>query len=519
MKGGAHGEAKTATRRQLLVDRSDETKWLLLRTDLLLMPLMTFAYGMQYYDKAILATATLYGILDDLKLTSERYSTASACFYYGFLAGAFPMSVLVQRYKGQLNYVLGGCIILWGVLVMLTCVVSDYRGLYAQRIFLGFVEASVPPGFVAVTRMWYTKRQQPLRLGIWWSAVGLFLIVSGVINHRLGSAETSLAPWKLLFLVPGTVTIVFGLVIILLLPPTPLRPPVLPIKGYNKFTETQRLFIDSGVRANLTGNERAGSPWSWTQAREAMRDPNIPIFFFMATAIYISNGVVTVFGPLLIKAMGYTSLHATILQTPGGATAAVSIWFVSFFASRKWLVRTPFARTAMHVASCLPVIAGCVMCWRGDWNAKIVPLIGYYLVPIFGAPFVMMLGSCTANTAGSTKQAIASTAVFLGYNCGNIISSYILVASERREHYPTTFKIVIGCMGATMFLAILQGILYARENTRRDRLYGKTRIGQQYVDGDLKVGSEEEHNIEQEIDGINEQDQSDQQNKQFRYIY
>lgn len=30
-----------------------------------------------------------------------------------------------------------------------------------------FVEASVSPGFIAVTRLWYTKQEQPIRLGIW----------------------------------------------------------------------------------------------------------------------------------------------------------------------------------------------------------------------------------------------------------------------------------------------------------------------------------------------------------------
>lgn len=176
---------------------------------------------------------------------------------------------------------------LWGAITMLTCVVSDWRGLVAQRIFLGIVESAVSPGFVAVTRIWYTKTEQPLRLGIWYSATGLFSIFSGLVNHALGEANTSLAPWKLMFLVPGTITIVFGALLLLLLPPAPVHSPVLKVPYYNSFNPSDRAVLDGKVRRNLTGNERAGASWSWPQAREAAMDVHIWIYFLMATAIYV----------------------------------------------------------------------------------------------------------------------------------------------------------------------------------------------------------------------------------------
>jgi Major Facilitator Superfamily len=494
------------------------SRWISFRTDILLMPLLTIAFGMQYYDKAILGSATLFGILTDLNLIDPdgktyRYSQASACFYYGYLAGAIPMSILAQRWKGQLHIFLGVMVILWGIIVMLTCIVTDYRGLYAQRIFLGFVEASVSPGFVAITRMWYTKAEQPLRLGIWWSAVGLFSIVSGLINNALGRADTALADWKLMFLVPGAFTIFFGFLLLIFLPPSPLRSPLIPIPGFNKFNQEQREAIDTKVRRNMTGNERAGSSWNWEQAKEGLRDPQIYIFFLLATAIYVSNGAVTVFGPLLVKSIGFTSLRATILLTPGGATTAAGIYTVAFLATRKWVYRIPFARTALLIISCWPVIIGCAMCWRGNWEHKEIPLAGYYLIPIFGAPFVMMLGSCTANIAGSTKQAIASAAIFLGYNCGNIASSYILISKEKKDHYPTTFQIVIGCMCATMALAIIQALYLANENRKRDRLYGRS------VNSTNTSDEKEAQLKAAQLEETFNHDLTDRQNTNFRYTY
>ena len=49
---------------------------------------------------------------------------------------------------------------------------------------------------ISVSSMWYTKAELPLRLGIWYSATGIFTIFSGVINYAIGHAHGSLAPWK-----------------------------------------------------------------------------------------------------------------------------------------------------------------------------------------------------------------------------------------------------------------------------------------------------------------------------------
>jgi fucose permease len=83
----------------------------------------------------------LFGILTDLHLTTARYSQATAFFYYAYAVSAFPMAILCQRFGKHLNIFLGVMVILWGVIVMLTPLCKDWRGLYAQRFFLGQVAA------------------------------------------------------------------------------------------------------------------------------------------------------------------------------------------------------------------------------------------------------------------------------------------------------------------------------------------------------------------------------------------
>jgi fucose permease len=119
----------------------------MLRIDILVLPILTVAYGLQYYDKAVLGSATLFGILKDLDLSTARYSQANACFYYGYIAGAFPCAWACLRFKRRLNWFLGACVVVWGAVVMMTPLVKDWKGLYAQRVVLGSVFMDWRDGF------------------------------------------------------------------------------------------------------------------------------------------------------------------------------------------------------------------------------------------------------------------------------------------------------------------------------------------------------------------------------------
>lgn len=61
---------------------------------------------------------------------------------------------------------------------------------------------------------------------------------------------------------------------------------------------------------------------------------------------------------------------------------------------------------------------------------------------------------------------------------GNIASGYILLPDEAARHYPTTFKIVIGVMAATIGLALLLAFIMYRDNMRHSRLQQSRQQGQ-----------------------------------------
>ncbi|KAG8965751.1 hypothetical protein FRC03_000201 [Tulasnella sp. 419] len=309
-------------------------KRLLWKIDLVLMPLMCVTFGLQYYDKQVLSSASIFGVLKDMDLTrtygnppvtsTVRYSTATAAFYWGYMAATLPMTWILQKFP--LGRTLAVMVLLWGMIVLTTLSIHSYPAIVTQRVFLGAIESSVSPGFVLLTSAWYKKSEQPIRLGFWYSATGLFSIFSGVVNYGLGKAAegSSLATWKAMYIFAGTWTVLWGLILLFFLPDNPMTARFLTI-------EERRIAVER-LRSNMTGIEN--KEFKVYQFMEGLCDIKLYLFLLMGAALYITNGGLTAFGAIIVKSFGYSSLQTILLLTPGGATTVVSIWITSFIASR-----------------------------------------------------------------------------------------------------------------------------------------------------------------------------------------
>ena len=146
----------------------------------------------------------------------------------------------------------------------------------------------------------------------------------------------------------------------------------------------------------------------------------------------LCNGSITAFGARIIAGFGYDPLTTTALLIPGGAVTCVTIYLFTYIADKY-----KDSRTLVLPVSCIPVIIGAIVIWKAPWHPRVGPLIGYYLVAVnydpsvivianhqaFGAPYVLLLTIASSNTAGATKKAVTSGAIFIGYNVGNIAAA------------------------------------------------------------------------------------------------
>ncbi|SGY18993.1 BQ5605_C014g07531 [Microbotryum silenes-dioicae] len=445
------------------LEKSLEKK-VLRKIDLLLMPTLSMKIGLQYYDKAVLNSASLFGTIKDLHLSTRhngvtstlRYSTANSAFYWGYIVAVVPFALLLQRFPTAKILSLCMCVtivvivlvhahepsatpatqsFLWGVVCILTVVVKSYEGLVAQRVVLGALESSVSPGFVLMTGQWYRKSEQATRLGIWYSATGIFNVFSGVINYGLGSAGGgSLAPWKYMYLFAGAWTILWAFVGLYFIPDSPQD-------SHRWFNEEERRILLAPAT-----------------------DVKLYLYLLISSAIYVCNGGVTAFEARIVNSFGYSPLNTIILLIPGGVFTMVTIYLFTWLAGR-W----KNSITYLIPISCVPIVMGSLVIWLASWKHRGVPLFGYYLIPCFGAPYVLLLATSTANIDGSTKKAIAAGFIFIGYNVGNIVGPYLVFTPDRVHKYRKTWisLLVYTCVASVLSLTLRY--VMVRENRERDR--------------------------------------------------
>jgi len=129
--------------------------------------------------------AAVMGLYEDANINTAQFSNLALFFYVSYLALEFPHGYGMQRLPTA-KY-LGAAVILWGLVTALTCVCKNYGALVATRVLLGCFESAVAPSLILITSMWYKKKEQPLRTGIWYLGVGKSWLYEMHVRHMLTS--------------------------------------------------------------------------------------------------------------------------------------------------------------------------------------------------------------------------------------------------------------------------------------------------------------------------------------------
>ena len=81
---------------------------------------------------------------------------------------------------------------------------------------------------------------------------------------------------------------------------------------------------------------------------------------------------------------------------------------------------------------------------------------------------MLLLTIATNNTAGATKKATTNGAIWIGYNVGNIASSYSVIAQEQKVRYRSAWITLIAAMAFTTVASLVLRWMFATENKKRD---------------------------------------------------
>lgn len=404
---------------------------------------------------------------------------------------------------------LGFNIFLWGVLLIAQAGATNFATLAVLRALSGAAEACSDPSFMLITSMWYDRRQQPVRIGLWYTANGFGIALGGLLGFGIGQVRGALPSWKYEFIIIGTLCSVWGIVLFLVLPDSPVTARQLSVR--------ERRMAVERLRESQTGVENKS--FKGYQLVETLRDPKTWLFFLLGIVQNVPNGGISNFGTLIIQGFGYSTLVTTLMQIPYGVLIALSILscvFLNDYFSTRLKKNT---RCWFIIIYMLPNIAGAFGLRFVPADQKIARLWCYYLTGPYNASFVLLISLVTGNTAGHTKKVLTNAFLFLGYCIGEYIWHHLLFLSgmadfrtgnivgpffyktDQAPSYHLGIDSMIFCHLAGVTIIFLLRCLLRWENGRRERRAATQ--GQEQPD-------------------LNEtafKDMTDRENPNFRYIY
>ncbi|KAJ7908135.1 MFS general substrate transporter [Mycena leptocephala] len=388
------------------------------KIDYHILPLMCILYWIQFMDKTTLGSSAILGIRDATHLTTNQYNWLGTIFYLSYLVFEFPQNLALQRFPVAKWMSLN--IFIWAVALCSHAACTSFGGLFAVRLILGMCEGSITAGFMIVSSMFYTRKEQTLRVGYWFLMNGTAQIISGFISFGTLHIKTShFEPWQWLMIITGILTLITSVSFWFFFPDSPTNAWFL--------TPQERAIAVMRIQENQTGVENKS--FKKAQMIEALLDPKTWLFALFSALDNVPNSL-TNQRQIIVSSFGFSFLQTTLLGCVDGVVEIVTIYtgvtIAAKLDSRAWVAFIYF----------IPNILGTILVNVLPWSNKVGLLFSVWLTGVGTTGFVISLSWVSSVTAGHTKR-ITTNAIMLGAYCiGNSAGPFMWQARHASYVFP-----------------------------------------------------------------------------------
>jgi MFS transporter, ACS family, tartrate transporter len=295
-----------------------------------LLPFLFILYIVNYVDRTNLGFAAI-GMARDLGFSDRVFGLGAGIFFASYMALQVPGALLIERWSAR--RVISGCMLVWGMLTVLTGLVQTPWHLYGARLLLGAAEASFFPGVIVYLSHWFQTTDRAKATSSFMAAIPIsFVIGSPIAGWIISHHWLGVSGWRWLFVAEGIPAILLGVVTFFYLTDRPAEA--------NWLGPEARMWVEKTLR-----RER-GSGFKPMSAREALRSRPVLI---MAAAYFMNNPAAYVFMfwfPTMLKRMaGVSDLQLGLLGSVPFAACFVAMqvngWHSDRQRERRWHATVP----------------------------------------------------------------------------------------------------------------------------------------------------------------------------------
>ncbi|RFU75244.1 mfs transporter [Trichoderma arundinaceum] len=290
---------------ETLLQGVDE-KRLVRKLDLYIIPLVMALYLFSFLDRVNIGNARLYGLEEDLNLSSEQFQVAVSILFVTYLLFEVPSNLVLKLFTPRRW--IAFIVTAWGIIATLTGLVQSYGALIACRLLLGVVEAGLFPGLSVYLTFFYTKHELALRIGYLFVSAAIAGAVGGLLAFGIGHMDgvSGMSGWRWIMILEGIPSVILGIITFVALPND--------ASSAYFLTEEEKVLMEERHKREY-GNTASSREFSQRDMMKAFADWKVWAFSIAQFGVDTMLYGFSTFLPTIIDALGEWSVTQVQLLT------------------------------------------------------------------------------------------------------------------------------------------------------------------------------------------------------------
>lgn len=169
-------------------------------------------------DSVNIGNARLYGLEEDLALSSNQFQVAVSILFVTYLLFEVPSNLVLKLFTPRRW--IAFIAFTWGLIATMTGLVESYGGLIAVRLLLGVVEAGLFPGLNVYLTFFYSKHELALRVGYLFVSAAIAGALGGLLAYGIGHLDgvQGMSGWRWIMIIEGIPSVLLGIITYFALP-------------------------------------------------------------------------------------------------------------------------------------------------------------------------------------------------------------------------------------------------------------------------------------------------------------
>ncbi|KAL4735859.1 major facilitator superfamily domain-containing protein [Aspergillus similis] len=423
-------------------------------------------FGLQV-DRSNLIQAVSDNMLDELGLSTNDYNTGNIIFYLSFLLAELPSQLLSKALGPDRSFPIQ--MSLWSLVAISQSCLSGRSSFFLTRSLLGLLEGGFIPDIVLWLSYFYTSRELPTRLSLFWTTLSVTEIIGsflafGVLHMR---GVLGWSGWRWLFLIEGLITLLVGVASFFRMPASAVetktwfRP-----KGWFSDREVRivvnRVLRDDPSKGDMHNRQAITISALW----ESLRDYDLWPIYLLGLIVYTPMVPIRTYITLTLKSVGFDTFSTNLLIIPYNITHILLLNLLTHLSERLNERALVSSIQSLWVLPCLLIL-------RFWSNAMIDPWRTYAVMTILlSYPYchAILVGWTSKNSNNVGTRTVSAAVYNMCVQMGSIIGNNIF-REDDAPLYKRGYSVLLGLDLLGIILFIATKAYYLRRNRERDVIW------------------------------------------------